>query len=1319
MRCFTIAVLVVTALAGRASAGPLSRGDVPEPLRPWVDWVLRGHEDAACPTIAGSDQRQCVWPSRLVLTLDDRGGKFRQEWLVNRSSVVLLPGDATRWPLDVQVDGKPAPTTIHDGAPGIRLPTGAHAVTGTFAWDALPELLAVPSATGLLAVTLRGQPMAFPTRDAEGRLWLQTRRINDHGNDGDGEAKLDITVMRRLTDEVPLLLATRIDLRVAGRPRQVKLARIVPESFVPLGVDSPLPTRLDDDGRLRVQLRPGTWTITITARHDGPLGAITLPDADGAGGIWDREEVWVFEARPALRQVGIEGVPPVDPQQTMLPDEWRHLPAYLMKPGTTMRLVETRRGDDEPPPDQLALDRTWWLDFHGGGYTIHDRITGTMRAAWRLEMPSPSILGRVAVNGVDQPITRLGDTGSAGVEIRQRDVRIDADSRLADELGEGRAIPAVGWSHDFSAVSGTLHLPPGWRLVHATGADFVAPTWIGSWTLLDLFIVLIVALAVARLWGPGWGVVALVAVGLAYPEPGAPRWAWLALLAAEGLVRALPAGRARRAAATARMLGVVALVAVAAPFLVDQVRVALYPSLEQRDGGPVVASVPIAPAASAKRMRSADAVSESEPLVERAAIEPGVRVTTGPGLPSWSWTTVILRWRGPVEHGQDVSLMLLSPRLNLALGFARAALVVVLLLRLIGNTLRVRAGALAMGALLLLTATPARAELPTPALLDELRSRLLAPADCAPDCVVLGRLLLEAQPARLRGRLEVDAAADGTVALPGGAPDWSPDVVLVDDRPAEGLARTADGRLWLAVTAGRHQVLLDGALPARDTVRLPLPSRPRRVEVSAAGWTVTGLREDGVPGDTLQLSRPHGETAAPAAEANALPAFVRIERTLHLGLRWDVETRVERLSPVGTPLVLEVPLVAGEAVTGGDVHAESGSALVSLAPSATAVEWQSVLDARPTIRLRAPVAAPWVEVWRVDAGRTWHLESDGLPTVQAEPAGTRLREWRPWPGESVTLTLTRPAGVPGQTLTIDRSTLVVRPGLRATDATLVLALRSSQGGRHTVKLPPTAGLQSILIDGAPQPVRQDGALVTIPVVPGSQTVELAWREAPAGIQRRFLSPIVDLGAPSVNAETRITMPADRWILALRGPRLGPAVLFWSVLVVVLLAALGLGQLPLTPLRARHWFLLGTGLTQAPVWVAIVVTGWLLALGVRQTRIDVGDRWFDLRQLVLIAWTVLALSCLFWSIQQGLLGLPEMQIAGNGSTTQELRWYQDRTRSALPRASVLSVPLTVYRGAMLAWALWLAAALLGWLRWGWECFAAGGLWRSLRRRAALP
>src|SRR4029077_16337732 len=100
----------------------------------------------------------------------------------------------------------------------------------------------------------------------------------------------------------------------------------------------------------------------------------------------------------------------------------------------------------------------------------------------------------------------------------------------------------------------------------------------------------------------------------------------------------------------------------------------------------------------------------------------------------------------------------------------------------------------------------------------------------------------------------------------------------------------------------------------------------------------------------------------------------------------------------------------------------------------------------------------------------------------------------------------------------DESAREVAPGLRATDVTLTLKLRSSRGGEHTVTLPPDAQLESLSINGATQPIRQQGRSVTMPVVPGAQSVALAWRETP-GLTTLFAAPRIDLGAPSVNATT--------------------------------------------------------------------------------------------------------------------------------------------------------------------------------------------------------
>jgi len=180
-----------------------------------------------------------------------------------------------------------------------------------------------------------------------------------------------------------------------------------------------------------------------------------------------------------------------------------------------------------------------------------------------------------------------------------------------------------------------------------------------------------------------------------------------------------------------------------------------------------------------------------------------------------------------------------------------------------------------------------------------------------------------------------------------------------------------------------------------------------------------------------------------------------------------------------------------------------------------------------------------------------------------------------------------------------------------------------------------------------------------------------------------------------------------------GPPLGPAVLIWGMLIVMLLVAFALGRVRLTPLRFHHWLLLGIGLTQVTPLVAVAVVAWLFALAGR-CRMDMqrSRKWFNLIQISLIMLTLMAITGLFSAVQSGLLGSPEMQIAGNGSSAWQLNWYQDRVSGVLPQPEILSVPLLVYRGLMLAWALWLAFALLGWLRWGWGCYSKDGIWRNV-------
>ncbi|MGR9100212.1 MAG: hypothetical protein ACU826_06560 [Gammaproteobacteria bacterium] len=1348
MKGFLTVIVFFAALgaSGQTPAKALLPEQVPDPLKPWIDWVLQDERDAFCPFVShgGRQQKRCGWPSRLTLDLDGRHGRFAIRWKIFAESWVALPGDAKHWPQNVAGNRKNLLVSERNGRPAVRLQAGTYGIEGEFFWDFLPENLAVPEDTGLVDLTLNGKRVDFP-EIRQGQLWLKESDAGGRKKPASLQNRLDLQVFRKIIDDVPLEIVTLMELDVSGDPREVYLPSPLLSGFIPLRLDSPLPARLEPDGRLLIQVRPGRWRVELTARHAARLTEIELPEMEPT---WPEAEVWLFDARPYQRLVEIKNLATVDPQQTNAPGEWSHLPAYRVSQGDKMVIQVIRRGDPEPDPDKLNLERTLWLDFDGRGYTVNDKISGTMTRGWRLNALEEIQPGKATLDGRDQLITRLPGTDLQGVEVRKGAVDLNVDSRFE---GPVESISAVGWQQSFNSVKAVMHLPPGWRMLAASGVDNVPDTWVYRWTLLDLFLVLIASLAIGRLWSLRWGLLALVTLAVIWHEPGAPHFIWLNILAVTALLRVLPKGRFFSFVAFCRNLFWIGLIVIAVPFMVDQVRIGIYPQLErpwQRMGGEI--RRPQAPEAQSagdammmeesvmrKSISRAQSLADSAPAGIREAlksdlsvnfdrIDPDARVQTGPGLPQWKWRQIQLSWNGPVDADQRLRFWFMTPAMTSALNFIRVVLLGVLALLLFGvfkDGFRFRSNAAVGSALPLwlvavfLAAAPAQdayADFPDKALLEDLKKRLLEPPECLPACAQIPVMQLRATADALKIDLEIHALEAVAVPLPAQDGQWFPNRVLVDGAPSDALYRGGDGQLWIQLPEGRHAVALDGKTPLLERFSLGLPLMPRRVEWSSEGWTLKGVHEHGVADSQLQFERTGDRPAKdrPAAlEPGALPPFFRVERTLQLGLDWRVLTRVVRVSPRGAAALAEVPLLAGESVVTPGVKIENGKVLVNFSARQSVMRWDSMLEKTERIDFKAAETDQWTEVWRADVSPIWHMETDGIAVVHHQDGqGRRLPEWRPWPGEEISLTITRPEGVKGRTLTIDGSSLQVTPGKRAQDATLKISYRSSEGSKHSLILPKQAELQSVAIDGITQPIRQKGRQVILPIRPGKQEAELKWRES-LEIGTVLKTPQVNLGMPSVNNSIRAVLGQDRWILFTFGPPFGPAVLFWGVLVVLALLAAGLGRLPLTPIRHWQWFLLLVGLTQIPLAAGLTVVGWLIATGARGRYDRVRPKYFNAAQVGLGLLTLVSLVFLFVAIKQGLLGSPEMQISGNQSSAYNLNWYQDRSPETLPAATVVSVPLSVYRLLMLSWSLWLALSLLDWLKWGWKCFSAGGLWNK--------
>jgi hypothetical protein len=368
--------------------------------------------------------------------------------------------------------------------------------------------------------------------------------------------------------------------------------------------------------------------------------------------------------------------------------------------------------------------------------------------------------------------------------------------------------------------------------------------------------------------------------------------------------------------------------------------------------------------------------------------------------------------------------------------------------------------------------------------LEQLRQRLLEPADCQPHCADISRMELAVSVDDLQLMLKVNAAAETAVPLPVNRKSWAPDEILMDNAPIGGLARDAAGGLWAVVPAGLHTIVMVGSLAQEAMIQIPLPLKPHIATFVARGWQVEGILPDGSVGSSLQITRikPRSGRSSARRDNESIPAFLQVRRVLNLGLTWQVQTTVQRVTAVGSPIVAGIPLLAGEAVTTAGLQVDQQQVLINMSADQRQVSYTSTLKTTSEIQLEAPRAVPWTETWILDASPIWHCDLKGIAVVHHQDRGGQWQpQWQPWPGESVTIAVHRPHALEGQVVTLQQADLTLTPGQRFGRGVLTLKINTNRGGQHTVELPPRANLQSVAVNGKSLPVRQDGQWVTIPL----------------------------------------------------------------------------------------------------------------------------------------------------------------------------------------------------------------------------------------------
>ncbi|MDR2452188.1 MAG: hypothetical protein LBE85_10610 [Candidatus Accumulibacter sp.] len=1377
-RLFGYLSLAAVLACSAGATGALAAASVPDALAPWRDWVLHGQDARLCPQVAGRHAREfCAWPGELRLDARPDGASFDQSWEVLRESAVPLPGSRRHWPREVTVDGRALPVLDRRGVPVVWLGPGAHALRGEIPWPARPQTLNVPEGVALVSLALDGKPV-LPLERRGAALSLGGREAAAGAREGDS---VDLTIHRKLADGVPATLTTRVSFKVSGKARELSVAEILPAHFVPVRVVSPWMARLDPDGHLRAQAAPGLATVEIEARLAEPLTEVapvlpperpqevwsyqaapdlrvtTVPPGDGLLAV-DPKQAGVPGDWLSLPAFAVGGGARIRVEERSRGQSEAEAQRLTLR--REMWLDFSGEGFFARDHIEGEMRRGWRFDV-ARPYTLE-----------RAGSPSPLLVTRGAderLTGVEWREPRVAL--DAGVRLAAGPSGLLPVTGWQQSFDRVDAVLYLPYAYRLIAAPGADEVSPNvwverWTILNIfLAAFFTLLAWKRFGRLGGLAAAVYLALAMPEPSAPVFSLATVLVLSLLREAVPAGRLRGLlsageriallclALMALIFIPVQIRCALYPQLETGGTEIEYVAKTSIVTPEARRESAARMAPPSKP-------ATVMAAPAPSlstgriARRsdrnerelMVSGDRVAslvQADASLSRARYAQSTVTQTGGGEPAWRLGNEYhLHWSGPVAEAQNVRLLVSPPWLTRSLRVLMVALLAWLVWRLARlafpagaspsawlkgraapSLLASTASGLCLAVLFAASALPAPAAaepaFPPDPLLERLRERLLEAPKCAPACVDVSDARLDAGARTLRAALTAQVEAAASLALPEPGEYASLRAAEVDGevRPVLRFQELN----YLTLSRGIHQVRLEYDL-AGETASLTFPIRPARIEFSGAGWRAEGIDEDRLLGETLNFSLDEkaaaGET--PERAAQQFPPFAQVWRHFDFDLDWSVRTEVRRIAPVEGGFTLPVSLLPGEHVTTPEVKVQDGRALAVFAANAGTAAWSARLDRAERVELVAPPLTDRAEIWRVAVSPSWHLEWSGVPaTLSGAGQEQAIFEFHPLPGERLTLTLTQPAQIEGHLRAIDRVRLTNRVGQHASEVTLEFGLRASQGGEHAIILPPELEVLDVQRDGARLNLQPREGRLSLPVSPGTQNYVLGLRRQ-KDIEISSASPSIDLGLPAANVELQTILGERRWILAAAGPTTGPAVLYWGELVVALVVAWLLARSGLPSIRRWECFLLVLGFSTFSWTTLLVVVLWLLVIDWR-VRAESCSGWpavkFDAMQAGIVALTIVMLAMLFSSVSSGLLGVPDMGIAGHESSAGRLRWFADQSAARLPVVQVISLPIWVYRLLMLAWALWLAYVLIRWLNRGLAAWLRHGYWKRIGKRSS--
>lgn len=1320
----------------------------PEQLNNWSDWIKLKHPKLECYS-HGKNSKLCQWPLSLNLNINNEYIDFSYTLQSQADKqFIQLPGNLETWPQQIKINGKASGVIERNNLPFVKLDKGTHRIEGKIVNHAKLNRLLIPANIAMINTFKHQQKVQLSNNN---NYLLLNQKVTAQKPESD---RLHIEVFRHYQDGIPSLLETRLKLRVTGKNREEILGKPLLENNELIGVNSPIPVKINAQGELVAQLKAGEYWINLNSRFTKNSKSLKKT-ANHKN--WPNNEFLSVRYNNKIREIEISGTNSIDTQQTNIPHEWKTLPSYLLKDNNQLQIKVLRQGKENPAKNELSLTRKLWLDFNGKGITAKNHLQGKIHQNWRLDSTEDNQLQSAEVNQQAVMITLLDN--KQGIEVRNNNVDINTTSRIEN----ARNFSLSGWLSDVNSVRASLELPPGWRIFHATGIEQISGSWISQWSLWTIFIVLIVTAVAKQLFNLAVSALTLLSITLTFYEALSPVVFIPIFFALYGLLKISNEKISKIFQVITLLIAAIYILSLS-QYTVNTFRTVIYPTVEnpyyynehshhiemhkaskdEAYGGEQVILEEVVMTKS--RLGTSAYRNEAPPKkiesIDNYKYAEQDRVQTGIGAPNWNWNSYQLNNYGEVTPEQKVRMYYMSPiitklwqlagllslfLLSIALFKHIKPLLTLNKQKLTSKKVNVNVMVLTLASVLL--SVPSEnvqaQDYPPQFLLEQLEKQLLLPPNCIPNCYGIEKANINI--AKQKATIELDLYSAAKVAIPLLKTHNSFSLTAASSNGEALAILKKDQHYFVPLKEGQQKIQLSIELLAGES-NFDFFKTIHQLSVNSNDWTVSGLQKNkGTKNINLQRKASEEKSKLSSFGNIAINPFVEVQRELVLGTEWQLHTRVIRKAPKSGSFYIKIPLLEGEdlltqGITVNKKHAQLHFTNQSI------ISWNSLISPKEQLNLTANPNSQISEQWKVIPSSIWRINYEGLTEINESHFNQLSYTWKPQAEEKLTINIERLNGIEGQTYTIENLKLEHNIASTKNNSLLSIQVKSSIAQTFTFSLPETASINKLTLDNETLNTPLSNT-VTVNLQAKSQIIDIDFTEENTSKLISY-SPQITLPVIASNIYLNTQLAKDQWPLFIYGTKIGPAMLYWGMLCFIILAAIVLSLLFKKlnwqlPIGFVGWLLLGLGLSTINIYCGFIVALWFLLLGARQHLINaekLANNLFNGMQVFIVFFSLITLVVIISTIPDGLLSSPDMKVVGNGSSAYNYQYYQDFAQaSAFPETMVVHIPLWIYRGLILLWSLWLSTQLIKWTKWGWQAFSSTTLWKSkpIKADKAMP